>query len=345
MINKKNIVGSLVIFTGVFLIFWSNAEADPIFKNLNYYSINVPGQIATLALGINRFGEIVGTESSSTQVQTGGYQTDSFAWTSDGFTIFDKIRSTYSQANGVNANGYIVGDYRDSNVGGNIFHGYIIKNGIFSTFDVPGSGGTSIQTINDLGTIGGGYDNSYGNGFGFTDNNGVLRKFSYGDGTATVVTGINNHGDIAGFFHDNGLVSGFAIINGVFEAINVPGSYYTTVWGINDNNQVVGDYFTGASVRHGFVYTDYKYYNIEFPGYENTTVARGINDAGVIVGGYQVGSVVNGFVATNGTFDSVSVGEPPMARTLGLATAAMVIFCRRRRSTRMGSVISNTIST
>ena len=351
--NKNSKLEKFVIFISITLIFASNANANPVFSNLNYYPINVPSQIASVALGINRFGEVVGTVTSSAQVQTGGYQTDSFAWTSDGYTIFNKINSTYSQANGVNDNGYIVGEYRDSTTtniseniyGDNIFHGFTIENGVFDTFDVPASARTGIQTINDLGIIGGWYNDNLGNTFGFIDNNGVFRKFSYGNGEFTEITGINNHGDIVGFYYNNGSFSGFSIINGVFEKIMVPGSYYTTVYGINDNNQVVGDYFTGGSIRHGFVYTDNKYYKIEFPGHIDSTFARGINDAGVIVGGYQNGSSAYGFVATNGTFDSISVEEPPISATLGLAAVVIAMLRRRRPPTRMGSVISNTIST
>jgi uncharacterized membrane protein len=76
----------------------------------------------------------------------------------------------FSHLGGLNNHGDIVSDYCNSgkcilNTAGEI-HGFLLSGGIFTSFDPPGSGGTVVFGINDLGAIVGAYlDSSGSHGF------------------------------------------------------------------------------------------------------------------------------------------------------------------------------------
>ena len=74
------------------------------------------------------------------------------------------------------------------------------------------------------------------------------------DGTGTDVTGINNAGQIVGFYVDGTGYHGFLKTNSSFKSVDVPGaetSNYgaaTFAYGINNNGLIVGRY-DGPTVR------------------------------------------------------------------------------------------------
>jgi len=72
-----------------------------------------------------------------------------------------------------------------------------------------------------------------------------------------------------------------------FTTINVPGSYYTTAYGINNAGTVVGSYNDASGAPdHGFLYSGGNFATIDVPGAYATQVL-GINNAGQIVGSYE----------------------------------------------------------
>ena len=72
--------------------------------------------------------------------------------------------------------------------------------------------------------------------------------------TVTSATGINDVGQIVGYFVDAMGYHGFLYTGGSFSTLDVPGSTVTFATGINDVGQIVG-YFGDAMGRHGFVAT------------------------------------------------------------------------------------------
>jgi probable HAF family extracellular repeat protein len=142
---------------------------------------------------------------------------------------------------------------------------YNPKDGTYTTLDVPSAIGigTVAQGINSSGQIVGYYRN--GDPFGQQFDHGFL--YNPTDGTyttlddpfaapgpfATVATGINDLGQIVGYFTDaNGGQHGFLYTVGTFITLDVPSTppNGTFPHGIN-NNQVVGSTFGG----HGFLAT------------------------------------------------------------------------------------------
>jgi len=112
----------------------------------------------------------------------------------------------------------------------------------------------------------------------------------------TNATGINNFGEIVGFYHQgtncNGNVSppcpthGFKLINKTFITVNVPGAINTRVLGVNDGGDVVGFFDTGANtVQHGFLLHHTGQIQIIDPPSPLFGVPQGVNNSLVVVGG------------------------------------------------------------
>jgi hypothetical protein len=75
---------------------------------------------------------------------------------------------------------------------------------------------------------------------------------------------------------------------------DVPGAVFTTVYGLNENGDIVGSY-RDATTRHGYLFRNGVFLTLDYPGATNTD-AFGINDPGGIVGTYNDFS--RGFLAT-----------------------------------------------
>ena len=99
-------------------------------------------------------------------------------------------------------------------------------------------------------------------------------------------------GNIAGNFWAGGQ-RGFFYNGDTFTIIDYPSSAHTYVYGINNNNKVVGVYTDTFHVDHAFIYDNGKYSEIESmdTGSDlNYIIIEDINDGDVIVGSYDNGS-------------------------------------------------------
>jgi probable HAF family extracellular repeat protein len=74
-----------------------------------------------------------------------------------------------------------------------------------------------------------------------------------GSNSHTIASGINDSGQIVGYFFDTrGVEHGFVDTSGSFTTIDVPGAQSTTAYGINDSGQIVGSFSNGPG-GHGFL--------------------------------------------------------------------------------------------
>lgn len=91
--------------------------------------------------------------------------------------------------------------------------------------------------------------------------------------------------------------------------LDFPGSDSTALSGINKSNVIVGSALDpSTSGSFGFKHVNGKFTKIVFPHAVQTT-ATAVNDNGVIVGGYELGSFENpwsGYILKNGTFKSLN---------------------------------------
>jgi uncharacterized membrane protein len=184
----------------------------------------------------------------------------------------------YAQAFGINNSNVICGNY--ANRYGS--HGFLLSNGIYTTYDAPGSVATAIFGNNDVGDFVGGYAISGGGG--------VYHPFAYIGGTFIPIELVDNPASVAGDINNFGEVVGSAdghmflrdSDGTVTYPIDAPDQSYLYVYGINDSGMIVG-----GSNELGFVW---KYPNtfvtFSVPG-STYTEAGGINNSGMISGRYE----------------------------------------------------------
>jgi len=152
----------------------------------------------------------------------------------------------------------------------------------------------------------------------------VTTTFDYpGTGNSTFPYGINNSGDIAGYYVDTNLITrGFTRLHtGVFSnPIVEPNDTggFTRAFGINRSRNIDGDFFNVAdNTYHGYFRTGHSYTQFDFPASESTDLF-GLNDAGDFCGAGldSVSGIVQAYVSIGGTSSIISL---PAGATLGSA--------------------------
>lgn len=138
----------------------------------------------------------------------------------------------------------------------------------------------------------------------YTDSKGVNHGYSYnlqtqryaqvtvaGDTNVTAAA-TNNLGDIAGFASSAaGKTEGFLELpTGRVVHLQVPGATTTQAFGVNDGDEVVGDYTVGSgnsAMTYGFVWSPgFGFETVNDPNGVGSTTIKGVNDRGVLVGFY-----------------------------------------------------------
>jgi probable HAF family extracellular repeat protein len=168
-----------------------------------FTTLDVPHSDLTEAVGLNDRGQVVGDyRDASTGVFHG------FVWDAGVFSTIDVpfAGATSTAAQGINRFGAIVGFYDDASGR----HGFLFKNGEFTSIVFPGSSVTTLEDINDKGQIVGLY----------VDGNATLHSFMLDDGVFntidvpftsvfTGVSGINDFGEFVGRYFDGDKSHGF----------------------------------------------------------------------------------------------------------------------------------------
>jgi probable HAF family extracellular repeat protein len=215
-------------------------------------AIDVPGSGYTYAFGINDLGQIVGAYGVSSLVEEG------FLYSNGIFSTIDVPGSEdFTEATAINDSSQIVGIYTGL-VGPNALTlGFLDVNGMFTTLYYPGSAGqfslaTEPSGINNAGEIVGtvyiipaGFPGGAVPGYAFVYDNGVFSLMSVPGSLDTVANGINDSGQIVGYYIDgNDVQHGFLDTNGIFQTIDFPNALpgTTDLVGINDAGEIVGTF-------------------------------------------------------------------------------------------------------
>ena len=205
---------------------------------------------------------------------------------SNSFLSFDVSGATKTEALGLNEDGQVVGFYVDSN---GVKHAFIDRAGTITTFDDPDGSNTASHTavVNGQTVV-------------LMDGN-------------TVATGINDPGQIVGYFYDSSdRANGFIDSKGNFTPLSPPGAVNTFPEDITENKQIVGYYVDNAGVDHGFIDSGGMFTVVNDPSADTTvanvtgnlgTVVTGVNNPGQVVGYYfDNNRLAHGFVEdTNGS--------------------------------------------
>jgi probable HAF family extracellular repeat protein len=207
-----------------------------------------------------------------------------------------------------NAHGDVVGFYYANDTGRQ--HGFLLRNGSFSSIDAPDSFYTVATGINDSGDIVGYYgDDVTGEPHGFLLSGGIPTKLDFPFSTPgwTVVTAINNGGQIVGYFGESGTKHHAFLWNaGSFSEIDLS-AFPADIYGpfptaLNDSGQVVGVFTDNADGHvHGFAWTAGTVQQLDLPG-SALTQASGISNTGDIFGVAVIIDAMHGFVLSGGVY-------------------------------------------
>ena len=171
--------------------------------------------------------------------------------------------------------------------------GFTLIDGVFTTYDFPGSQKTHFYALGNDGRAAGHYQDSEGLYHGVVLENGELRQYDFSNAVQTEIYGISDAtGALTGNFIDaSGVRRGFS----GDEIIEVPEASATYADFVNASGRLVGSYIDADGLYHPYVSTsDGRFISIDLPQaakFEYFFV-HGINDVGTLVGRTkQVGGV------------------------------------------------------
>ncbi len=206
-----------------------------VYDSGNYTILSFPGSASTNATGINNLGQIVGAYVSNANVVSG------YIYANGNYTSLSDPLYNIIQPLGINDLGEVVGVWGNSS---NPETGFIYDDGVYTELTDPGFSQVVPYGINDSGQIVGEL---------FSDTNpDVIEAFIYTNGVynilqmpsssviQTYARGINNSGQIVGYYDDGTVRQGFMYSDGVYTTIDFPFTNYTQPLGINDLGDVVG---------------------------------------------------------------------------------------------------------
>ena len=151
----------------------------------------------------------------------------------------------------------------------------------------------------------------------------------YPGATNTYAAGINNGGDILGYYQVPGVASrGFLLSAGKFTQVDYPDAKSTNPKGINALGDIVGTYTDTGGTMHGFLLSKGKSTSLDYPGADVQPYA--INSAGDIVGMIQFpAKPMQGFLLKGGAWTMndylLDVPSTTMNCYLGINDAGVMV--------------------
>jgi probable HAF family extracellular repeat protein len=188
-----------------------------------YTTLSAPGSFGTWAYGINDQGDIVGSYNT-----TAGGGLYGFVLSNGVYTTVENGPFLSVTLTGINNAGSIIGFYALPILGNQ--GGFKVVGGTTTYLDIPGGKATWASGINSLGQITGTYQDSNGNKHGFLLNGSTYYRIddpSTVVGGGTSVGGINEKGDIVGFYDSKDGGRGFLLGGGTFTTLSFSDSVST----------------------------------------------------------------------------------------------------------------------
>jgi hypothetical protein len=260
-----------------------------------FTSYDVP--LGTLAGtgSINNQGEAIGSYWGPSFSAINGYTLPS-SGTIQGGIAYPEVGVFYTWAASLNSAVTIAGWYGDT-----AFHGFLLTNGVYTSYNVAGAINTEIWGINDSGHLAGFFDHNGGNSQGFLDTGtGTAQIIAFPKALSTGCYGLNNQDTVVGIYSgSDNVVHGFLKrLKGKFTKIDMAGAGAngTNPQAVNSASLVAGYYYDTNNKRHGFTFSAGVYTAVDYPG-ANETLVTGINKSGWLTGNYYDSVGTHGFIA------------------------------------------------
>jgi hypothetical protein len=248
-------------------------------------------------------------------------------------TINDPVAAPHTTIAGeINDLGVVGGTYVDATTPGQ-YHGFVEWNGKYTTIDDPLAGtagngeGTQVDSMNDLGELGGYYTMTNGHTYGFVDIGGHFTTISDplandAPGYGTIVNGVSNLGVIVGVYWDSeGTWHGFTEFGGHYKTLDCAGAgtgYGYGTWLPEESffGAIPGTCYEQNGF-YNFIYSAGKFTQVPNVSGSSFTEIVDTNDTGTSVGVYYETSTspLGSYVDSHGTFTTV----PPPSGMSGIA--------------------------
>ena len=251
----------------------------------------LPGSVSTEGYNINQDGSIVGNYES-TDGRTHGFiarpagddqpvaQPTLLTYTFESIDVegVDFLALTAS-SDFEDYAGYTLGPNGKKAVG------FTLIDGVFTTYDFPGSQNTYFYALDNNGNAAGYYKDSNGLHRGVILENGELRQYDFPDAIQTEIYGISDAtGALTGnFIDDSGVRRGFS----GETIIEVPGATATYADFVNASGRIVGGYIDADGIPHAYVRTPdnrFTTIDVENAAEQEYLFLHGFSDAGIFVG-------------------------------------------------------------
>lgn len=221
--------------------------------------VDAPNSTFTLLSGHNNAGVAIGGFGNSTSSHPALYNVHKQSWTAlpdiPGMPIFGPA--------GINNQGLCLGLAFQADGSNGL--GWLWDGKTYSFFNVPGASsaafaGTQPQGINDLDQVTGTWIDAQGFNHGFLKDGASITSFDMPGADGTIPVGIDNEGDIAGFYYiiASNLTTGFILHKGQFHTVNILGSSTAGMSDITENGTLSGVYADSAGNWHGFIGVPHK---------------------------------------------------------------------------------------
>jgi len=279
-------------------------------------------------LGINNRGQIAGYFGSG----AAGHPNKGYLLSLGGLSSFTNENfpgGIQTQVIGINDTGVSVGFWSTQNTTSmtNNNFGFYDWHGQFHSVNFPTRNMAKppvnqLLGVNDSDIAVGFFTGSKGNShaYAYSIPGGWFHRIRISGAVSSTASGINNRGDIAGFYTGRGGVTrGFLLgAHGHLYRLSVPGSSSTMAFGVNDNREVVGTYMVGSgnnAKSFGFIWSrDFGFRTVNDPHGRGATTLNGINDAGALVGFYtDAKGNTDGLLVAHGHFRAPLA--PPLTTT------------------------------
>jgi probable HAF family extracellular repeat protein len=237
------------------------------------------------------------------------------------FSTIDFPGAVFTNPQGINAGGEIVGWYTDTE---GKTHGFVMSGGSFRSVDYPGAKSTQLRGIGPSGDVVGAYQRQNESGgvpiHGFLlTRHGDFYPLDFPGHQNTIAQRILPDGTILGCYHDTdtmGTMHGMAVTRRGFEAIAEATTMHN---GATPDGRLIAGLFTDMMDNRGkaYLFDGRRFTPFEVPG-ASFTAAWDINPGRVVVGVYRDGAGFHGFTYDGESFGRIDVPGATATRVFGI---------------------------